>query len=65
MADDGTNGTAIDYKNYLFGAYMPIVSTVVFDNMGKPYEVSKILTKEFLFDEESYKKYSKVFMPIT
>lgn len=44
---------------------MPILSSVVFDNKGKPYDVTKILTKEFLFDEEAYKNYSKVFMPIT
>ncbi|KAI5795315.1 OPT family small oligopeptide transporter [Peziza echinospora] len=53
------------YKNALFGAYMPILSSVVFDNQGKPYEVSRILTKNFLFDEAAYNKYSKVFMPIT
>lgn len=44
---------------------MPIVSSVVFDNTGKPYDVTKILTKDFLFDEDAYKRYSKVFMPIT
>ena len=44
---------------------MPILSSVVFDNQGKPYEVSRILTKNFLFDEAAYNKYSKVFMPIT
>ena len=44
---------------------MPILSSAVFDNTGKPYEVSRILTKDFLFDEEAYKAYSKVFMPIT
>lgn len=44
---------------------MPILSSNVFDNTGKAYDVTKILTKDFLFDEEAYKKYSKVFMPIT
>lgn len=53
------------YKNYFFSAYMPVVSSVVFDNTGKPYDVTKILTKEFLFDGDAYKRYSKVFMPIT
>ncbi|KAF8427735.1 OPT family small oligopeptide transporter [Tirmania nivea] len=53
------------YKNYLFAAYMPVVSSVVFDNTGKPYDVTKILTKDFLFDEDAYKRYSRVFMPIT
>lgn len=57
--------SGLDYTNAMYGAYMPILSSAVFDNTGKPYDVSKILTKDFLFDEESYKKYSRVFMPIT
>lgn len=44
---------------------MPILSSVVFDNTGKPYDVSKILTKNFVFDKEAYHSYSKVFLPIT
>ena len=60
-----TNSLRLDYTNAMYGAYMPILSSAVFDNTGKPYDVSKILTKDFLFDEESYKKYSRVFMPIT
>jgi len=44
---------------------MPILSSAVFDNTGHPYDVSKILTKDFLFDEVAYKNYSRVFLPIT
>lgn len=44
---------------------MPILSATVFDNLGKPYDVSKILTDDFLFDLEAYHKYSRVFLPIT
>jgi hypothetical protein len=44
---------------------MPILSTAVFDNTGKPYNVSRILTGEFLFDEQAYKNYSPVYLPIT
>lgn len=44
---------------------MPILSAAVFDNTGKPYDVSKILTPDFLFDEEAYNKYSRVYLPIT
>ena len=53
------------YKNYLFSSYMPILSSLVFDNTGKQYDVSKILTKDFLFDKEAYLNYSRVYMPIT
>jgi hypothetical protein len=44
---------------------MPILSTAVFDNTGRPYNVSRILTKDFLFDWKSYEKYSPVYLPIT
>jgi OPT family small oligopeptide transporter len=53
------------YKNYFFSSYMPILSSSVFDNAGKIYDVSKILTPDFLFDSEAYHKYSRVYMPIT
>ncbi|KAF2872129.1 OPT oligopeptide transporter protein-domain-containing protein [Massariosphaeria phaeospora] len=53
------------YRNVMFSSYMPILSAAVFDNTGKPYDVSKILTQDFLFDGEAYEKYSRVFLPIT
>ncbi|KAL6706576.1 hypothetical protein ACN47E_005332 [Coniothyrium glycines] len=53
------------YKNVLFSSYMPILSAAVWDNRGKPYNVSKILTPDFLFDEAAYKEYSRVYLPIT
>lgn len=51
--------------NAFYSSYMPILSSSVFDNTGKEYNVSRILTKDFRFDEAAYKNYSKVFMPIT
>ncbi|KAH7139200.1 OPT oligopeptide transporter protein-domain-containing protein [Dendryphion nanum] len=53
------------YANIMYSSYMPILSSAVFDNRGKPYEVSKILTDDFLFDQEAYENYSRVFLPIT
>lgn len=44
---------------------MPILSSAVFDNTGKPYDVSKILTKDFLFDKDAYQNYSPIYLPIT
>lgn len=44
---------------------MPIISSAVFDDTGKPYDVSKILTSDYRFDRESYDRYSKVYLPIT
>ncbi|KAF2473496.1 OPT-domain-containing protein [Lindgomyces ingoldianus] len=53
------------YANVMFSSYMPILSAAVFDNRGKPYDVSKILTDNFMFDKEAYQNYSRVFLPIT
>ncbi|PBP19954.1 OPT oligopeptide transporter [Diplocarpon rosae] len=53
------------YKNLFFSSYMPILSSSVFDNTGNIYDVSKILTPDFLFDREAYHKYSRVYLPIT
>lgn len=44
---------------------MPILSSAVFDNTGKPYDVSKILTPDFLFDREAYQNYSRTYLPVT
>ncbi|TLD26502.1 hypothetical protein PspLS_04681 [Pyricularia sp. CBS 133598] len=53
------------YSNWMYSSYMPILSAAVFDNTGKVYDVSKILTKDFVFDAEAYRNYSRVFLPIT
>jgi hypothetical protein len=53
------------YKNLFFSSYMPILSAAVFDNTGHVYDVSKILTPDFLFDRKAYQNYSQVFLPIT
>lgn len=53
------------YSNWLYSSYMPILSAAVFDNTGKVYDVSKILTEDFVFDADAYKNYSRVFLPIT
>lgn len=54
-----------DYTNVLYSSYMPILSSSVFDNTGKPYDVSRILTSDFMFNKDEYERYSRVFMPIT
>lgn len=44
---------------------MPILSSSVFDNTGKAYDVSKILTPDFLFDRDAYQNYSRTYLPAT
>jgi hypothetical protein len=56
---------SLDYTNVMYSSFMPILSAAVFDNTGKPYDVSRILTSGFVFDEKAYHEYSRVFLPIT
>ena len=51
------------YSNVLYSSYMPILSTAVFDNTGKLYDVSRILTPDYVFDRLAYQNYSRVFLP--
>ncbi|KFA61913.1 hypothetical protein S40285_02836 [Stachybotrys chlorohalonatus IBT 40285] len=53
------------YSNFLYTSYMPVLSAAVFDNTGNVYDVSKILTSEFVFDRAAYRNYSRVFLPVT
>ncbi|RDA95233.1 hypothetical protein CP533_1931 [Ophiocordyceps camponoti-saundersi (nom. inval.)] len=53
------------YSNVLYSSYMPMLSSAVFDNTGSVYNVTKILTPDFLFDRQAYAHYSRVFLPIT
>ncbi|KAF2673510.1 OPT superfamily oligopeptide transporter [Microthyrium microscopicum] len=53
------------YSNTLYSSYMPILSSAVFDNKGEMYNVSRVLTSNFVFDGEAYKDYSRVFLPTT
>ena len=53
------------YRNVLYAAFMPIISSVLYDNTGNPYDVTKILTPDFTFDEEKFKLYSPIYLPVT
>ena len=59
----GTVG--ITYTNSLYSEYLPISTSKLFDNTGKRYNVTRILTPDFKFDEAKYKQYSPVFLAPT
>ncbi|KAJ7058464.1 small oligopeptide transporter [Mycena amicta] len=56
---------AIYFSNTFYSKYMPISSGGSFDNTGKAYDVSQILTADNLFDEAKYKAYSPLFLSTT
>jgi hypothetical protein len=53
------------YTNFLYSSYMPVLSAAVFDNTGQVYNVTRILTPDFVFDKAAYQDYSRVFLPVT
>jgi hypothetical protein len=53
------------YSNSLYSEYLPINTSRTFDNTGERYNVSRILTPDFKFDEAKYKAYSPMFLAPT
>ncbi|KAN0137489.1 oligopeptide transporter, partial [Lactarius tabidus] len=53
------------YSNSWDSAYLPIVSSQVFDNTGSPYNVSRVLNEDLTFNVDAYKAYSPLFLSIT
>jgi hypothetical protein len=50
------------FTNVWDSQFMPVLSRHTFDNQGKNYNVSQVLTDE-QFDEDKYKSYSPLFLP--
>ena len=46
-----------------YADYFPVQSTSSYDNMGKVYNVSRILNENFQFDEAKYFAYSPLYLP--
>ncbi|KAM7189257.1 putative opt family small oligopeptide transporter [Rhypophila sp. PSN 637] len=55
----------VHYSGVWYGPFLPMSDSGTYDNTGKPYDVSRILTPEFRLDEEAYKKYSPLFLSTT
>ncbi|KAL5518599.1 hypothetical protein ACEPAH_282 [Sanghuangporus vaninii] len=52
------------YTNTFYAKYLPMSSRSTFDNTGMTYDVTAVL-QDGVFNEELYKAYSPLFMPIT
>lgn len=53
------------YTNTMYAKYMPMISTTTYDNTAKKYNVTRVLTKDLVFNEEAYKNYSPLFVPFS
>jgi hypothetical protein len=54
--------TRPQYTNTWYSAFLPIVSSQVFDNTGNPYNVSRVINDDVTFNIDSYKAYSPMFI---
>ncbi|KND87786.1 Sexual differentiation process protein isp4 [Tolypocladium ophioglossoides CBS 100239] len=58
---------AMYYSNTWHSAYLPLQSNSIFDNMGKLYNVSRVINKKggYTFDSDKYDAYSDIRLPVT
>ena len=52
----------LHYTGVWYSEYLPMSSSGTYDNTGRPYNVSRVLTPEFMLDEKAYKDYSPLFL---
>lgn len=55
----------LHFTNIWYGKYMPISTSVSYDNTGRKYNFTKILNDQFEFDLAKYKSYSPLFLGTT
>ena len=55
----------LHFTNVWYGKYMPISTSVSYDNTGSKYNFTKILNDQFEFDLAKYKSYSSLFLGTT
>ncbi|KAJ3946084.1 uncharacterized protein N0V96_004438 [Colletotrichum fioriniae] len=58
---------ALYYSNTWDSAYLPIQSNSIYDNLGKTFNVSRVINKkdDFTFDSVKYANYSDIYLPVT
>ena len=51
------------FTNTFYSGHLPFLDSNIFDNTGHYYNVSRIITPEFLFDQAKYEAYSPLYLP--
>ncbi|KAK3375461.1 OPT family small oligopeptide transporter [Podospora didyma] len=57
--------SVLHYGGAWYAEFLPMSDSSTYDNTGKSYNVSRILTADFTLDEEAYKNYSPLFLSTT
>jgi OPT family small oligopeptide transporter len=51
------------YTNTWYSAYMPLLNSNTFDNMGNTYDPSRIMSPDGSVNQTAYREYSPMFLP--
>lgn len=57
--------SGLHYTNTWYADFLPISDSSTYDNTGSPYNVTRVITKDFTLSEEAYKAYSPLFLSTT
>ncbi|OAQ84743.1 small oligopeptide transporter, OPT family [Purpureocillium lilacinum] len=57
--------SVLHYSGVWYAQFLPMSDTSTYDNTGRPYDTSRILTHDFTLDEEAYQNYSPLFISTT
>jgi OPT family small oligopeptide transporter len=57
--------SVLHYTGVWYSQFLPMSDSNTYDNMGLPYNTSRILTPEFTLNEEAFKEYSPLFISTT
>ncbi|PFH59998.1 hypothetical protein XA68_11581 [Ophiocordyceps unilateralis] len=52
----------LHYSGAWYARFLPMSDADTYDNTGKPYNTSRVLTADFTLDEEAYRAYSPLFI---
>lgn len=55
----------IYFTNTLQTSYLPFNTSASYDNMGQPYDISRVLNKDSRLNEQEYESYSPLFLSAT
>ncbi|KXX73898.1 Sexual differentiation process protein isp4 [Madurella mycetomatis] len=57
--------SVLHYSGAWYSRYLPMSDSNTYDNTGKHYDVSRVLSGDYTLDEEAYKNYSPLFLSTT
>jgi hypothetical protein len=63
VSDSSHLTISVQYSNLWYSAYIPLVSSQIFDNTGNVYNFSRVINTDGSFNLQAYKTYSPLFLP--